>query len=114
MATERKEPYATRTPQERTRRRARQSWRLETQGAIKRPGAQRNRQTRRAVTLAPARSPGCARTGPGAHVPHPAGIKKRQATTPHLMSAYRPREAPSMSQCVSETSISIHSTKLVM
>ena|SRR5438132_8138808 len=84
MATERKEPYATGTPHKHTRRHARQSWRPETQGAINRPGAQRDLQTRRAVTLAPARSPGSARIRPGGRLPRPADIKKRQATTARL------------------------------
>jgi hypothetical protein len=90
MATERKEPYGTGTAHEHTRRHARQSRRLEAQGTIIRPGAQRNRQTRRVVTPSPARGPGSATAGPGAGIPHPADIKKRQAVTPRLTSAYNP------------------------
>jgi hypothetical protein len=55
---------------------------------MKRPGAQRTRQIRCPVTLAPMRSPGSARKGPGNHVPYQAGIKRRQATTPRLIPDY--------------------------
>src|SRR6266571_266700 len=56
--------------------------------AIKRPGAQRTCQTCRMVTLAHARSLGSARIRPGDHLPHQTGIKRRQATTPHLTPVY--------------------------
>src|SRR5437588_8626114 len=58
--------------------------------AIKRPGAQRTCQTCRTVTLAPARSPGSARKGPGNLLSHQTGVKRRQATTSHLTPASKP------------------------
>jgi hypothetical protein len=45
---------------------------------------------RRVDTPSPARSPGSERKGPGGHVPYQTGIKRRQATTPHLTPAYNP------------------------
>src|SRR6266568_5017363 len=79
--------YGSRTPQERTHRRDRQTWRPETRGAAKRRGAQRPCSICRAGTLAPPGSPGSESKGPGDHVPRHTGIKKRQATAPRLIPA---------------------------
>src|SRR5258707_14771986 len=100
--------YGTRTSQQRTYRRDGQAWRPETSGAAKRPGAQRTCQTRGTVTLAPTRSSGSARTGPGDHLPRHTGIKKRQAITPHLIAAY---SCLSGISCISPTCVS--STRLI-
>jgi hypothetical protein len=104
LAKDSKEPHATSTPQGPTRRSPRPTRWPETYGTVKRPGAQRIRQTRHADMLTPVRSPGSARTRPGNHLPHQTGIKRRQATTPHLILADNPRKfyrASSRVNCLS-------------
>jgi hypothetical protein len=84
MATERKEPYGTRTPPEYLGYRAWQMGRLDTPGPINPRAAQHYFTTCRASTVAPRDRPGCVRESPGAGLPHPTDSKKRQAVTTRL------------------------------